>query len=49
MIREADISKEDAQTLLTDLKKITVEAGLKRQRTLSKEQQNNVETLIEDL
>ena len=49
MIREAYISQEDAQTLLTDLKKIAVESGLKRQRTLSKEQQSNVETLIEDL
>lgn len=49
MIKEADISVEDAATLLTDLKKIAVESGLKNPRTLSQEQQQNVETLISDL
>ena len=49
MIREADISEEDAQTLLTDLKKIAVEAGLKKERTLSKEQQQNIDSLVETL
>ncbi|MEA5619141.1 hypothetical protein VB711_15030 [Cronbergia sp. UHCC 0137] len=49
MIREADISQEDAQTLLTDWKQIAVEAGVKKPPTLSQEQKQNVETLISDL
>ncbi|MEM9212791.1 MAG: hypothetical protein AAGD25_00310 [Cyanobacteria bacterium P01_F01_bin.150] len=49
IIREADISEEDAQTLLTDLKKIAVEAGVRKPRSLSNEQQQNVDTLTEEL
>jgi hypothetical protein len=49
IIREADISQEDAQTLLTDLQKIAVEAGLKRPNTIPQEQKKNVEKLISDV
>lgn len=49
IIKEADISVEDGETLLTDLQKIAVEAGTKRQITLSKEQQENIQTLISNV
>ncbi|MEB3213237.1 MAG: hypothetical protein VKL39_17940 [Leptolyngbyaceae bacterium] len=49
IIKEANISQEDAETLLTDLQKIAVEAGTKRQITLSKEQQENIQKLIADV